>query len=139
MPSGRIFRFISFNRGENADEVCTHGPKKLMIGRIFVKVIFGSSGSLDTAFFDLFFLWQSSQSRGSKPNSTTHASTRATHRSHTANRSRKIHKKMHALAASATQPRSRFRTRSRSRSRSRCCSHSRSPCCYCRARPRIIS
>ena len=55
MPSGRIFRFIGFNGTENANKVCTRGPKKLMIGRIFVKVIFGSSGSLDTAF-SIYFL-----------------------------------------------------------------------------------
>ena len=40
MPAGRIFRLIGFKATENPDEVCTHGPKKLMIGRIFAKVVF---------------------------------------------------------------------------------------------------
>ena len=57
MPSGRIFRFIGFNGGENADEVCTSAPKKLMIGRILAEVIFegpAASINLSEAFFSYF-------------------------------------------------------------------------------------
>ena len=39
MPSGRIFRFTGFIGSANANKVCARGPKKLMIDRIFVKII----------------------------------------------------------------------------------------------------
>ena len=50
MQSGRIFRFIGFNRGENADEVCTPAPKKCDDRPNFGGSHFSISGSLDLAF-----------------------------------------------------------------------------------------
>ncbi len=56
MLSGRIFRFIGFNGTENGHKVCTHVPKKLMIGRIFVKVIFGAPEASMQLFRFIFFV-----------------------------------------------------------------------------------
>ena len=50
MPSGRIFRFIGFNGGENADEDCTSAPKKTDDRPNFGGSHVGSSGSLEKAF-----------------------------------------------------------------------------------------
>ena len=66
MPSGRIFKFIVVNGVENANKVCTRGPKKLMIGRILVKVIFGGSAareSFSELFFSYFDVFSDSSSR----------------------------------------------------------------------------
>ena len=50
MPSGRIFRFIGFNRVENADEDCTSAPKKIDDRPNFRGSHFWSYGGLDKAF-----------------------------------------------------------------------------------------
>ena len=55
MPSGRIFRFIGFNGGENADEDCTSAPKKTDDRPNFGGSHFWRSGSLDLGFSILFF------------------------------------------------------------------------------------
>ena len=55
MPFRRIFRFIVFNATENADEVCTSAPKKLMIGRILAEVVFGAPAA-SVMLFRVVFL-----------------------------------------------------------------------------------
>ena len=54
MPSGRIFRFIGFNGGENGHEVCTPAPKKYNDRPNFGGSHFWSSGGLDKAFPNYF-------------------------------------------------------------------------------------